>query len=142
MRSQESRLENMFQLRELTQKFGKAITHPEECEDENILDTIEMIFDFSPFYAEIIDKDGNMIYVSPKIKEEMKDSPKFNGLCFESMWGRDKPCDNCPAFESLEKKRTVSTIRMAWGRKFKMTAIPLFDNGASAVLVLAEEVEF
>ena len=106
---------------------------------------VELIFDNSNMLVEIINKNGELIYLSPRARDSIKgvigkDITKGN-MCFRDMHNRDSPCSGCVAFRSLELKDTVTDVLEFWGKKFRMTGIPLFDNGATAVLVFAEEVE-
>lgn len=131
---------NWKKLKKLTKELGKPISNHEY--ENKTLKMIELIFDNSDYFAEIIDRDGNLIYASPALREMVKGyrgkEPEVGKKCYKENHGFDEHCEFCPAFKALEKgEPECKYFEFRELGMYKMRAIPLFDNGVSAVLIFA-----
>lgn len=143
------RSKNFNTLRSMTRRLGLAIKMEKETGKKCVvLNTLTTILDLSNIFAEIIDKNGRLIYLSPASKkiitEHTGKEPVDNGenYCFIENNNRSKPCDNCIAFKSLSEKTALMEEGIFYGEKLRMTAVPIFDNGTSAVIMFAERIDY
>lgn len=139
-----SRATQIKQLRALTEALGSEISDDTDTE-KRILATVQFILDNTNVVAEIIDKEGKLLYSSPAlraiVKTETDKEPKLGGQCYTENHGFDNPCKNCVAFKAAKMGEPVrENVDFDVIGPFKMTAIPLFDNGVSAILLIAEKV--
>jgi hypothetical protein len=144
---------NVRELKEITRRLSedlRGVSAPEGCGGE-ILDFLRIVFDELPeTFIEIIGKDFQLLYTNRALRDFLE---KFRGAslaiplddssrkCFEAILGREAPCEGCPivgAFESRDVLRVRHKYE-SFGETFDIALIPLFENGASAVLVIAHK---
>jgi len=138
----EERKNNMTKLRELTYELGSEISGHGNRETLNIL---KSVLDHAGIYGEIVTRDGKLVHVTKKaselVRKHMGKDAVIGGLCYEQLSGRTAKCESRPIHEAMDRKEVIKTKIEFAGYIFRITAIPLFDNGASAVLVIGKKLK-
>jgi len=142
LNERQEKLDELKKLTSATHELGLEISG--KADGRRILNIIETILDHSGLHAEIVDRDLRLVYLSPCAIELTRfargNIPLMGKKCYCECHGRNLPCSNCIAKEAFDTGEPVTaTMEFAYG-KARMTAIPIFDNGISAVIIFAHEM--
>lgn len=140
---------SLKKLREITKELAEEIRDDCDAED-SLFNLVTTIFDFLPVICEIVTPDHQIVYINNYTKERIKmysgKDAKVGETCYESIWGLDKPCENCPVVSALDD----GVIKVQeWSppknpdHKYQgeVITIPLRWNGTSAILLVGRGEE-
>lgn len=101
----------------------------------------EVLLKAIPFVMDIVDEQGNIIYVNEKFKQVLG-SDLVGGKCHELYKDDRKPCGNCPLVKGIElgKVDTLEVEGVLGGRTFRISHVGLVYQGSKALLEIFEDI--
>lgn len=117
-------------------------------EQNNYLEEIKEISNFNqtlvdslPFGMDIVDEQGNILYVSEKF-EALLGKNAIGEKCWTIYRDNKKQCENCFLKESVRTKKpeTIESDGILGGKVFQITHVNLFYKGKKAILEIFNDI--
>lgn len=124
---------------ELQKEIKEHTKLTEELRKAN--DFNEALLNTIPFGIDVVDEEGNVLYMSKKIQELIgKDAAGEKCYC---LYKDDKlQCENCPLKNGIQilETKTIEVSRIMHGRAFLITHTGMVYKGKKAILEIFEDV--
>ncbi|RLC25565.1 MAG: hypothetical protein DRH56_05570 [Deltaproteobacteria bacterium] len=132
----------------ITQDFAREMEYEalflESKGKTPIFNFMKQIFDNVKSCVFIVSKDCKILYANPmsiKLANKFGGEAKIGNFCIR-FWSGKTRCKmkNCPLKRAMNSKRMLIDKINYRGDNFEVVSIPLYDNGTTSVLVIANKL--